>query len=81
MFKKWETLMKITEHTRVSKILAEYGDIADIMEMFGVKRVGGYGLRKILTKVITVKMAAKVHHVPLDKFLNKLNRAIEKKRT
>ena len=33
--------MEITEDTRVSDILAEYGDIAEVMEAFGVKRVGG----------------------------------------
>ena len=71
--------MEITKHTRVSEILKEYGDIADVMEMFGVKRVGGYSLRKLLTKVITVQMAAKVHRVPLNDFLEKLKKAIEKK--
>ena len=71
--------MEITKRTRVSEILKEYGDIADVMEMFGVKRVGGYSLRKILTKVITVQMAAKVHRVPLNEFLEKLEKAIEKK--
>jgi len=71
--------MEITKHTRVSKILKEYGDIADVMEMFGVKRVCGYSLRKMLTKVITVQMAAKVHRVPLNEFLERLKKAIEKK--
>ena len=33
--------MEITKNTKVSDILEEYGDIADVMEMFGVKRVGG----------------------------------------
>ena len=42
--------MKITEKTYVSEILKEYGDIADVMEIFGVKRVGGLGLRKFITK-------------------------------
>jgi hypothetical protein len=31
--------MKITKDTRVSAILEEYGDFADVMEVFGVKRV------------------------------------------
>jgi len=30
--------MQITKDTRVSTILEEYGDIADVMEVFGVKR-------------------------------------------
>ena len=30
--------MEITKDTRVSDILEEYGDIADVMEVFGVKR-------------------------------------------
>ena len=32
--------MEITKDPRVSDILKEYGDIADVMEVFGVQRVG-----------------------------------------
>ncbi len=32
--------MKITENTRVSDILKEYGDIADVMAVFDVRRAG-----------------------------------------
>lgn len=71
--------MKITKKTYVSEILKEYGDIADVMEIFGVKRVGGYGLRKFITKFITVKTAAFVHRVPLDKFILMLENAINEK--
>jgi hypothetical protein len=53
--------MEITKDTKVSEILDTYGDIADVMEIFGVKRVGGYSVRKYLTKVLTVQTAAKVH--------------------
>jgi virulence-associated protein VapD len=72
-----EKIMEITKDTRVSDILKEYGDIADVMEVFGVKRVGGYSLRRMLTKALTVETAARVHRVPLDEFLDKLNRAVE----
>ena len=34
--------MQITKDTHVSDILLQYGDIADVMEVFGVKRVGRY---------------------------------------
>ena len=71
--------MEITKNTRVSDILEEYGDIADVMEIFGVKRVGGYSVRKMLTKVLTVERAAKVHRVPLDEFLTKLRSAVATK--
>lgn len=30
--------MEITKDTRISEILENYGDIADVMEVFGVKR-------------------------------------------
>jgi hypothetical protein len=33
--------LEITEDTKVSEILDEYGDIADVMEALGMKRVGG----------------------------------------
>jgi len=69
--------MEITKNTRVSTILEEYGDIADVMEIFGVKRVARYSFRKMLTKALTVEVAAKVHRVPLDEFLNILNSAIQ----
>ncbi|MCK7526977.1 MAG: hypothetical protein MZV64_59925 [Ignavibacteriales bacterium] len=42
--------MEITKDTRVSAILEEYGDIADVMEVFGVKRVGRYSLRMLAAK-------------------------------
>lgn len=71
--------MEITKDTRVSDILEEYGDIADVMEVFGVKRVSGYSVRKFLTKAITVETAARVHRVPLDEFLDKLHMAVEAK--
>jgi len=69
--------MIITEKTYVSEILKEYGDIAEVMEIFGVKRVGAYGIRKILTRFITVKTAAFVHRVPLDKFMGMLDTAVK----
>jgi hypothetical protein len=65
----------ITEDTLVSDILEEYGDIAEVMEAFGVKRAGGLTLRKILGRFITVKRAAKVHGVPLDSFLSMVRQA------
>jgi hypothetical protein len=71
--------MQITKDTRVSDILLKYGDIADVMEIFGVKRVERYSLRMFLAKALTVEWAAKLHRVPLDKFLVILQRAVLKK--
>ncbi|MDH3471942.1 MAG: DUF1858 domain-containing protein, partial [Acidimicrobiia bacterium] len=68
--------MEITKDTKVSDILREYGDIAEVMELFGIKRVGGYSLRKYITKALTVERAAKVHRVPLDDFLETLRTAV-----
>lgn len=69
--------MEITKDTKVSAILAEYGDIADVMEVFGVKRVGKYSFRRMLTKALTVERAAFVHRVPVDEFIDTLNEAIK----
>ena len=69
--------MEITKDTKVSNILKEYGDIADVMEVFGVKRVGKYSIRRFLTKALTVERAARVHRVPIDEFLEKLQNAIK----
>ena len=71
--------MEITKETRVSDLLEAYGDIADVMEIFGVKRVGRYSLRKLLTKAMTVEWAARIHRVPLDEFLAILHKAVAAK--
>ncbi len=69
-------MMEITKDTRVSDILKEYGDIADVMEVFGVERVGRYSVRRMLTKALTVERAARIHRVPLDEFLEILRTAV-----
>jgi hypothetical protein len=69
--------MEITKDTRVSEILREYGDIADVMELFGIKRVARYSFRRMLTKALTVQTAARVHRVPLDEFLSTLRKAVD----
>ena len=68
--------LEITEDTKVSVILEEYGDIADVMEALGMKRVGGLSLRRVITRAITVKRAAQIHRVPLDELMDKLNVAV-----
>ncbi|MFC2038202.1 DUF1858 domain-containing protein [Chloroflexota bacterium] len=70
--------MDITLNTRVYDILKEYGDIAEVMEVFGVKRVGPFSIRRIITRFITVKTAAFVHHVPSDNFLKMVQNAVKK---
>jgi hypothetical protein len=70
----------ISKDTRVSDILEEYGDIAAVMEVFGVKRVGRYSLRRMVTKALTVERAARIHRVPLDEFLNILNTAVARQK-
>lgn len=74
-------IMEITKDTRVSDILDEYGDIADVMEVFGVKRVSGYSVRRLLTKALTVERAARMHRVPLDQFLATLRQAVATNQT
>jgi hypothetical protein len=71
--------MQITKDTRISDILNEYGDIADVMEVFGVKRVGRYSLRSLAARALTVEWAARIHRVPLPEFLEILNKAIDSK--
>ncbi|MEK7442041.1 MAG: DUF1858 domain-containing protein [Chloroflexota bacterium] len=68
--------MEITKDTRISEILENYGDIADVMEVFGVKRVGRYSLRMFLAKALTVEWAARIHRVPLEEFLEILRKAV-----
>lgn len=70
------TPLIVTKDTLVSDILEHYGDIADVMEAFGIKRAGGLTIRKILGRLLTVERAAKVHRVPLDDFLPLVQRAV-----
>ena len=72
--------MTITKETRVFDILNEYGDIAGVMEAMGIKSVGRYSLRRIITRFISVEKAAKIHKKPLDEFLVTLNKAVEQKK-
>jgi hypothetical protein len=71
--------MEIMKDTRVADLLEEYGDIAEVMEAFGVKRVGRYSLRMLLAKAVTVEWAARIHRVPLEQFLEILHKAIATK--
>ena len=71
--------MQIDKDTRISAILLEYGDIAEVMEVFGVQRVGKQSLRMFIAKALTVECAARVHRVPLDEFLEILHKAVAKK--
>ena len=71
--------MQITKDTRISEILLEYGDIAEVMEVFGVRRVERYSLRMFLAKALTVEWAARVHRVPLNDFLAILRQAVASK--
>ncbi len=70
--------MQITKDTRVSDILLKYGDIADVMEIFGIQRVGKYSLRMFLAKALTVEWAARIHKVPLEEFLDILRQATQR---
>ncbi len=72
--------MVITKDTRVSDIFAEYGDMMEVMELFGIKRVKDNSLRVILAKGLTVEWAARFHRVPLDQFMDLLQQAISKKK-
>lgn len=68
--------LEITLDTKISAILERYDDIADVMEVFGVKRAGGLAVRKVLGKVLTVRRAAVVHRVPAEEFLAMVRKAV-----
>ena len=76
MVQEKEEIMEITKETRVAAILEEYGDIAEVMELFGVERVGRYSIRALAAKAINVEWAARIHRVPLDEFLEILRQAV-----
>lgn len=69
--------MEITKDTRIADILEEYGDIAGVMEVFGVQRVGRYSVRSLAARALTVEWAARIHRVPLGEFLRILHQAVQ----
>ncbi len=68
--------MEISKDTRIADILNTYGDIAKVMEVFGIQRVGRYSVRALAARALTVEWAARIHRVPLDEFLEILRKAI-----
>jgi hypothetical protein len=70
--------MQVTADTKISEVLKRYGDIADVMETFGVKRVGKYNFRRLLGKALTVKRAAFAHRITVDEMVHALQSAIDK---
>ncbi len=70
--------MEITKATRVSDILKAYGDITEVMEVLGIKRVDNYAARVqlLIAKAITVETAARLQRVPLDEFLTIVRQAV-----
>jgi hypothetical protein len=73
-----DTPLQVTPDTRVSEVLERYGDIADVMETLGVKRVGRFSVRRLLGKAITVRRAAIVHRLELDDMVTTLQTAIDR---
>lgn len=71
--------LKITSKTRISDILDAYGDIAGVMEAFGISRAGSWVARKTLGKVLTVETAAKFHGVTVEHLLELLELAVSGK--
>jgi hypothetical protein len=49
--------MEITKDTRVAVILEAYGDIADVMDVLGIRRVRRYFLQMLPAKAVTVEWA------------------------
>ncbi len=68
--------MEITKDTKVAEILHKYGDIADVMELFGIERIARYSFRSFISRAITVERAAKIHHVPLEAVLSTRRAAV-----
>jgi hypothetical protein len=68
--------LNVTPETKIADVLSRYGDVASIMETLGVKRVAGFDVRRLLGKLITVKWAARVHGLPLEEMVGRLQSAI-----
>jgi len=71
-----ESPMIVTADTKISEVLARYGDIADVMETLGIRRVAKYDVRKLAAKLLTVRRAAFVHRLSVDEMVASLQSAI-----
>jgi hypothetical protein len=70
--------LQVTPDTKISEVLSRYGDIADVMEGLGVKRVGRFNVRRLIGKAITVRRAAFVHRLSVDEMVSTLQTAIDR---
>jgi hypothetical protein len=68
----------VSPDTRIADVLERYGDIADVMESLGVKRVGRFNVRRLLGKAITVRLAARVHRLGEAEMVETLQTAIDR---
>lgn len=68
----------VTPDTRIADVLTRYGDIADVMESLGVKRVGRFNVRRLIGKAITVRLAARVHRLGEAEMVTALQTAINR---
>lgn len=75
-----DIILTITKDTRVFDILENHGDIEDVMEAMGIKSVGRYSLRRVITRFLSVEKAAEINKKPLDEFLVTLNKAVDQKK-
>lgn len=66
----------VTPDTKIGQVLSRYGDIAEVMESFGVKRVGRFNFRRLVGKFLTVKQAAKIHKLQTEEMVQTLQQAI-----
>lgn len=73
---KKEGPLVVTPDTKIGAVLSRYGDIAEVMESFGVKRVGRYNFRRLVGKVLRVRHAAKLHKLETSEMVRVLQEAI-----
>ncbi len=66
----------VTPETKIGAVLSRYGDIAEVMESFGVKPVGRFNIRRLVGKVLNVRMAAKIHKLETSEMVDMLQKAI-----
>ena len=69
--------MEITKNTKLFTILEKYGDVPAVLKAFDIESFSKYSYRGVVTRFVTVELAAKKHKLPLDELLATLNKAVE----
>lgn len=70
----------ITGEMKVADVVGRHPDTADVFLSYGCPDMR-QGLFKVMSRLMTVRNAARIHRLPIDRLLADLNAAMREQRT